>query len=66
MNESDIEHAQKAINFFYNKLTKKQKIHRMWWGHHLSFNGAMNYSNVPHQVTSEIKVKKFQEIALWT
>jgi hypothetical protein len=59
VNESDMEHAQEAIEEFHNRLTKKQKKHRMWWRHHLSFSGAKNYTNVPHQVVSEIKVKNF-------
>jgi hypothetical protein len=61
-----MEHAQEAIKEFHNKLAKKQKKHKMWWGHHLSFSGAKDYTNVPHQVISEIKVKDFQDFALWT
>jgi aminoglycoside phosphotransferase family enzyme len=66
VNESDMKHAQKAIEKFHNRPTKKQKKHRMWWRHHLSSSGVGNYTNVPHQVASEIKVKDFQEIASWT
>jgi len=66
VNESDIEHAQEAIEEFHNRPAKKQKKHRMWWGHHFSFNGEGRYTNVPHQVASEIKAKDFQEIASQT
>jgi hypothetical protein len=59
VNESSMEHAKEAIEEFHNRLTKRQKKHRMWWGHHLSFSGAGNYTNVSHQVTSEIKAKDF-------
>jgi hypothetical protein len=57
---------QKTIEEFHNRPVKKQKKHIMWWGHHLSFSGAWNYTNVPHQVVSEIKVKNFQKITSWT
>ncbi len=66
VNESDMEHAQEAIEEFHNRPTKKQKKHKMWWRHHLSFNGAGYHTNVPHQVASEIKVKNLQKIASWT
>ncbi len=66
MNESDMEHAQETIKEFHNRPAKKQKKHRMWWWHHLSFSGARNYTNVTHQVASEIKAKHFQNIASWT
>jgi hypothetical protein len=58
VNESNMEHAQEAIKEFHNRPAKKQKKHKTWWGHHLSFSGARSYTNVPHQVVSEIKVKK--------
>jgi hypothetical protein len=38
VNESDMEHAQEAIQEFHTRPVKKR--HRTWWGHHLSFNGA--------------------------
>jgi len=68
VNESDMEHAQEAIEEFYNGPAKKQKKHRTWWGHHLYFSGVGSYTNVPHQVTSEIKAKflNFQKIASQT
>jgi hypothetical protein len=66
VNESNMEHAQEAIKEFHNRLANKQKKHRTWWGHHLSFSGARDYTNVPHQVASEIKVKDFQEVTSWT
>ncbi len=48
VNEMDMEHAQKTIGKFHNKPAKKQKKHKMWWKHHLSFSGVGNYTNVPH------------------
>jgi hypothetical protein len=66
VNESNMEHVQETIEKFHNRLANTQKKHRMWWGHHLFFHGARDYTNVPHQVISEIKVKDFQEIASWT
>jgi hypothetical protein len=39
VNESDMEHAQKAIEEFHTRPAKKKK-RRTWWGHHLSFSGA--------------------------
>jgi hypothetical protein len=66
VNESDMEHAQETIEEFHTRPAKKQKKRRMWWGHHLSFSGAGSHINVPHQVTSEIKAKNFQEIVSWT
>jgi hypothetical protein len=60
-----MEHAQKAIKKFHNRLAKKQKKHIMWLRHHLFFTGVGNYTNVPHQVASEIKTKDFQEITSW-
>ncbi len=56
VNESDMEHAQEAIEEFHNRATEKQKRHRTWWRHHLSFSGVGTHTNVPHQVVSEIKV----------
>jgi hypothetical protein len=38
VNESDMEHAQEAIEEFHARPTKKRR--RTWWGHHLSFSGA--------------------------
>jgi hypothetical protein len=38
VNESDMEHAQEAIEKFHTRPAKKR--HRTWWGHHLSFSGA--------------------------
>jgi hypothetical protein len=38
VNESDMEHAQEAIQEFHTKSAKKRR--RTWWGHHLFFNGA--------------------------
>jgi hypothetical protein len=57
VNESDMEHAQEAIEEFHNRPAKRQRKHRAWWRHHLSFNEAESCTNVPHQVTSEIKAK---------
>ncbi len=57
VNKSDMEHAQETIKKFHNRSAKKQKKHRMWWGHHLSFSGAGYHTNVPHQIASEIKAK---------
>jgi hypothetical protein len=37
VNESDMEHAQEAIEEFH--------IRPAWWGHHLSFSGAECYIN---------------------
>ncbi len=65
VNELDMEHAQTTIRKFHNRLAKKQKKHRMWLKHHLSFSGVGNYTNVSHQVASEIKTKDFQEITSW-
>jgi len=48
VNELDMEHAQEAIEEFHNRLAKKQKKHRMWWGHDFFFSGAGNYTNVSH------------------
>jgi len=39
--ESDMEHAQEAIEEFHTRLAKKR--HRTWWGHHLSFSGARSH-----------------------
>jgi hypothetical protein len=39
VNESDMEHAQEAIEEFHIKPAKKKR-HRTWWGHHLSFSRA--------------------------
>jgi hypothetical protein len=64
--ELDMEHAQKAIEEFHNRLAKKQKKHKIWWSRHFSFNRGGNYTNIPHQVVSEIKVKNFQKITSWT
>jgi hypothetical protein len=55
---------QEAIEEFHNRLVKKQKKHGMWWGHHLSFSGVGDYTNVSHQVASEIKAKDFQWVLL--
>jgi hypothetical protein len=60
VNESDMEHAQEAIKEFHNRPAKRQRKHRAWWGHHLSFSGAESYTNVPHQVASEIKGQNFK------
>jgi hypothetical protein len=38
VNESDMEHAQEAIEEFHTKPTKKKR--RAWWGHHLYFRGG--------------------------
>ncbi len=38
VNESDMEHAQKAIKEFHIRPAKKRR--RTWWGHHHSFSGA--------------------------
>jgi hypothetical protein len=54
--------AQKTIEKFHNKLTKKQKKHKMCEDITFFFSGGGNYTNVPHQVASEINAKKFQEI----
>jgi hypothetical protein len=62
VNESDMEHAQEAIEEFHIRPAKKQKRCRMWWGHHLSFSGVECHINVPHQVANEIKAKNFQKI----
>jgi hypothetical protein len=66
VNESDMEHAQEAIEEFHTRSAKSQKRCRTWWRHHLSFSGAGSHINVPHQIASEIKAKKFQRIASWT
>ncbi len=36
VNESDMEHAQEAIEEFHTRPAKKRC--KMWWGHHLSFS----------------------------
>jgi hypothetical protein len=54
VNESNMEHAQEAIEEFHTRPAKKKK-RRVWWGHHLSFSGEECHINVPHQVASEIK-----------
>jgi hypothetical protein len=66
VNESNMEHAQEAIEEFHTRPTKRQKRRRTWWRHHLSFSGEGSHINVPHQVASEIKAKNFQKIASWT
>jgi len=38
VNESNMEHAQEAIEEFHTRPTKKRC--RTWWGHRLSFSGA--------------------------
>jgi hypothetical protein len=38
VNESNMEHAQEAIEEFHTRSAKKRR--RTWWGHHFSFNGA--------------------------
>jgi hypothetical protein len=38
VNESNMEHAQEAIEEFHTRPTKTRR--RTWWGHHLSFSGA--------------------------
>jgi hypothetical protein len=38
VNESDMEHAQEAIEEFHTRPAKKRR--RAWWGHHLSFRGG--------------------------
>ncbi len=38
VNESDMEHAQEAIEEFHARPAKKRR--RTWWGHHFSFSGA--------------------------
>jgi hypothetical protein len=38
VNESDMEHAQEAIEEFHTKPAKKKR--RAWWGHHLYFRGG--------------------------
>jgi hypothetical protein len=52
----------KAIKECHNRLAKKQRKCRVWWRHHLPFNGGKNCANLPCQVASEIKVKDFQYI----
>jgi hypothetical protein len=66
VNESNMEHAQEAIEEFHTRLTNRQKKRRMWWGHHLYVSEARSHINVPHQVASEINTKNFQKIASWT
>jgi len=39
VNESDMEHAQEAIEEFHIRPAKKKRC-KVWWGHHFSFNGA--------------------------
>jgi hypothetical protein len=38
VNESNMEHAQEAIEEFHARLAKKKR--KTWWGHHLFFSGA--------------------------
>jgi hypothetical protein len=38
VNESDMEHAQEAIEEFHTRSANKR--HKTWWGHHLSFSGV--------------------------
>jgi hypothetical protein len=38
VNESNMEHAQEAIEEFHTRPAKKRR-RRTWWGHHLSFSG---------------------------
>jgi hypothetical protein len=53
VNESDMEHAQEAIEKFHNRLAKSQKNIKCDENITFFFNG------VPHQVASEINVKDF-------
>jgi hypothetical protein len=41
VNESDMEHAQEAIEEFHTRSVKKRR--RTWWGHHLSLSGARSH-----------------------
>ncbi len=56
-NVCDMEHAQETIEELHNRSTKRQRKHKAWWGHHLSFSEVENHTNVSHQVPSEIKAK---------
>jgi hypothetical protein len=64
VNESDMEHAQEAIEEFHARPAKKRR--RTWWGHHLSFSGAECHIKC---TTSSCKWNKrllnFQEIVSW-
>jgi hypothetical protein len=64
VNESDMEHAQEAIEEFHTRPAKKRR--RTWWGHHLSFSGAKCHIKC---ITSSCKWNKtlqnFQEIVSW-
>jgi hypothetical protein len=61
-----MDHVEKTIKKFHNRLAKKQRKCAMWWGHQLLFSGGGNCTNVPHQVATQIKAKNFQKITLWT
>jgi hypothetical protein len=65
VNESDMEHAQEAIEEFHTRPTKKKRC-KMWWRHHLSFNGEKCHIKC---TTSSCKwnkgIKNFQEIVSW-
>jgi hypothetical protein len=53
VNESDMEHAQEAIEEFHTRPTKKRR--RIWWGHHLSFSGVRSHIKC---ITSSCKWNK--------
>jgi hypothetical protein len=54
-----MEHAQEAIEEFYNRPAKSQRNIKCDENITFFFNGVGNYTNVPHQVASEINVKDF-------
>jgi len=53
VNESDMEHAKKAIEKFHTRPAKKRC--RTWWGHHLSFSGVGSHIKC---ITSSCKWNK--------